>query len=447
MQTSLKAIADKAKRLKKHRFQNLFRMLNEELLLDSWNKLNQNAAVGSDGVSYQEYGKNVTENVRKLVENLKNRRYRAKLVRRHYIPKGNGKVRPLGIPAIEDKLLQCAVMQILQAIYEQDFLPCSFGYRPNRGAHDAVDELDNKLFYRQYNWVVEADIKGFFERIDHGWMIRMLEQRIDDKALIWLIRKWLRASVMDTDGKVIHPATGTPQGGIISPILANIYMHYALNLWFEKVFKKHCRGEAYLCVYADDFVTAFQYKEDAQRFYDVLGQRLGKFNLTLSLEKTNIIRFSRYQRKKNGTFGFLGFEFRWVQNKSGKDWLRRSTLKKKLRNSLKNFKEWCKENRNMRLRAFFKDLNSKLRGYYNYYGVIGNSDSLWTFYYRMLQILFKSLNSRSQMTSYNWVGFKEALRHFRIEKPRTADRYAQILAYYEARGPLWKRVSLKSPVR
>lgn len=430
MQTSLKGIADKAKCQKEHRFQNLFQLLNEEFLRDSWKGLNKRAAVGIDGISYHEYNKNLDENIRKLVENLKQRRYRAKLVRRQYIPKGDGKMRPLGIPATEDKLLQYAATQILQAIYEVDFLPSSFGYRPNRRAHDAIDELSDVLFRGRYNWVVEADIKGFFDNIGHDWMVKMLEQRIDDKAFVWLIQKWLRAGVMDTDGKVIHPVTGTPQGGIISPILANIYMHYVLNLWFEKVFKKQCRGKAQLWVYADDFVAAFEMQEDAQEFYRVLGKRLGKFNLEISPEKTNIIEFGRHRGK--GRFEFLGFEFQWKKSHRGKDWLKRSTSRKKLRKSLNNFKEWCIENRSKRLDTFFAVLNAKLRGYYNYYGVVGNIDRLGTFYYKAVRILFKWLNRRSQRKSYNWTGFMQMLRHFNIEKPRYADRYSPLLKQIKA---------------
>lgn len=422
MQPSLKGIAEKAGRQKKHRFRDLIRMLNEELLHDSWKKLNKKAALGVDRVSYQAYGASLNENIRRLVENLKRKRYRAKLVRRQYIPKGNGKLRPLGIPAIEDKLLQYAVMQILQAIYEEDFLTCSFGYRPKRSAHDAVNELQTELRFEGYNHVVEADIKGYFDNMDHDWVIRMLEERVDDKAFLWLIRKWLKAGVLEIDGKVIHPATGTPQGGIISPILANIYMHYALNLWFEKVVKTHCKGKAYLCVYADDFVTAFQYKEDAQRFYNVLGKRLGKFGLELSPEKTNLIRFSRYEKEKNGTFEFLGFEFRWTQSRSGKDLIRRITSKKRYKNSIRRLKKWCKENRSIPMTQFMQQLNAKLRGTYNYYGVIGNTAKLWMFHYRMMQILYKWLNRRSQRTSYTWEGLKAMFAHYRLEKPRNKNQ-------------------------
>lgn len=416
MQTSLERIANKAKSQKKYRFRNLFRLLNEETLHICWKKLNKNAALGVDKISYQQYNANLSENIRNLVENLKRKRYRAKLIRRQYIPKANGKTRPLGIPATEDKLLQYAAAQILQAIYEQDFLPTSIGYRPNRGCRDAVFNLQNELHRGRCCYVVEADIKGFFDNIDHDWMVKMLEERIDDSAFIWLIRKWLKAGVLDTDGKVIHPVTGTPQGGVISPILANIYMHFVLNLWFEKVFKKGCKGGAGLWVYADDFVAAFEDENDAERFYRCLGGRLGKFGLALSEEKTNLIQFSPFA-KGSGSFEFLGFEFRWRKSKTGKNWLKPTTAKKKLKSSLKSLKEWCRKNIHTPLKELFKTLNAKLRGYYGYYGIIGNFDGIERFFYWCVQILFKSLNRRSQGPSYNWKGFHALLREFRIERP------------------------------
>jgi group II intron reverse transcriptase/maturase len=418
VQTSLRGIAKKAQEQKKHRFGNLYEMLNEENLLESWRYIRKNAACGVDRVSAREYEENLEENIRRLVERLKKGSYRAKLVRRQYIPKGEGKFRALGIPATEDKLLQQAVKRILEAIYEQDFLRCSYGYRPKMGALDAVDKLTVKLQFGRYNFVVEADIKGYFDNIDHDWLIKMLEERIDDRALMQLIKKWLKAGILDTDGKVKHPVTGTPQGGIVSPILANVYLHYALDLWFHKVVKKHCRGEACLIRYADDFVCAFQYQKDAERFYRMLGKRLGKFGLEVSVEKTRIIPFQRRPPSGQPYFQFLGFEFYWGKDRSGKPHLKRRTSRKKLRNSTRRFTEWCIKNRNLRTRVLFRRLNAKLRGYYNYYGVIGNSDSLYQFFQQVKRILFKWLNRRSQRRSYNWEGFDQLLEHYRIERPR-----------------------------
>jgi RNA-directed DNA polymerase len=250
--TSLQAIAKKASERPEYRFRDLFRLLNEEMLKDSWRYIRKNAACGVDRVSVAEYEQNLDGNIHQLVEELKRKRYRAKNVLRRYIPKGNGKLRPLGIPATQDKLLQMAVKRILEAIFEQDFLHCSYGYRPGVGILDAVDKLTVKLQFGKYNYVVEADISGFFDNIDHAWLLKMLAERVDDKSFLWLIDKWLKAGVLETDGKVLHPVTGTPQGGVVSPILANIYLHFALDLWFQKVVIPHCSGEACLIRYADD---------------------------------------------------------------------------------------------------------------------------------------------------------------------------------------------------
>ncbi|ARE88314.1 group II intron reverse transcriptase/maturase [Clostridium formicaceticum] len=311
MQTSLRGIRQKAKQNKNHRFQNLYRLLNEETLIEAWRKINKNASAGIDKITAKEFKLNLRENIQEITSSLKDKRYRAKLVRRVNIPKGNDKTRPLGIPTISDKLVQRAVAQILEAIYEEDFLNCSYGYRPNIGAQQAIKDLTKELQFNKYSYIVEADIKGFFDNINHEWLIKMIEERVHDSALIRLITKWLKAGVIDGSHLVIHPAIGTPQGGIISPILANIYLHFALDLWFEKIVKPRCKGEAYLCRYADDFVCAFRYKKDAEKFYETLGYRLGKFGLELSKEKTNIIRFSRFRKEENTHFDFLGFEFRW----------------------------------------------------------------------------------------------------------------------------------------
>ncbi len=420
--TSLQAIAEKAASQPGYRFRNLYGMLNEAMLKDSWRFIRKDAAFGVDRVSAEDYEQNLDENIRLLVAGLKQKRYRAKLVRRRYIPKGNGKLRPLGIPATQDKLLQLAVKRILEAIFEQDFLRCSFGYRPNVGALDAVDKLTVKLQFGKYNYVVEADIQGFFDHLDHEWLLKMLAERIDDKALLWLINKWLKAGVLDTDGAVLHPVTGTPQGGIVSPILANVYLHYALDLWFQKVVVPHCSGEACLIRYADDFVCAFERQEDAQRFYEALGERLGKFGLELSSEKTRVILFSPKIRPGKTSFDFLGFEFRWGKDRAGKPHVKRRTARKNLRDSLKRFNVWCKQNRHLRLPELFHQLNAKLRGYFNYYGVYGNYPSLMLFFYKAMRLLMKYLNRRSQRGSYNWAGFQQLIEQFGIVKPRITRR-------------------------
>jgi len=418
MPTSLQGIAEKAQSQKQYRFRNLYGMLNEELLKESWREIKTHAASGVDQISAQDYEQHLEENIRDLVERLKQKRYRAKLVKRHYIPKGNGQLRPLGIPAVEDKLLQVAATRLLEAIYEQEFLPYSYGYRPGVGALDAVDNLTVKLQFGRYKYVVEADIKGFFDNMDHDWMIRMLEERIEDRAFLGLIRKWLRAGILDTTGAIIHPVTGTPQGGVVSPVLSNVYLHYVLDLWFEKVIKPQCRGEACLLRYADDYICAFEDQAEAERFYAALGPRLEKFGLTLAAEKTRILPFRRQQPTGQGSFEFLGFEFRWGWDRAGKAHLKRRTARAKLRASLPRFTQWCQENRQRRLRMLFKQLNSKLRGYYHYYGVHGNSASLKQFFDGALRILLKWLNRRSQRHSYNWQGFTAILEHFKVERPR-----------------------------
>lgn len=252
--TSLRGIAKRARARKGHRFQDLYRELNAELLHASWRDLNKDAASGVDRVTAQAYEQDLNAHIQDLVGRLKRKSYRAKLVRRCYIPKDDGGERPLGIPALEDKLVQLACAKLLNAIYEQDFLLVSYGYRPGRGAREAVTDLAFNLQYGRFGYVVEADIKGFFDTIDHDWLLEMLSRRIDDRAFLDLIRKWLKAGILETDGRVLHPQTGTPQGGIISPILANVYLHHVLDLWFERVVKPRCDGRAMVIRYADDYV-------------------------------------------------------------------------------------------------------------------------------------------------------------------------------------------------
>ena len=427
VQTSLLGIAKKASSDKRYRFRNLYRELNEELLQDSWRLLRKDAALGVDLVSAAEYEANLEENIHQLVERLKRKRYRAKLVRRHYIPKGEGQMRPLGIPAIEDKLLQMAVKRLLEAIFEQDFLSCSYGYRPRVGALEAVDQLTVQLQFGGYHHVVEADIKGFFDNLSHEWLMRMLAERIDDQAILRLIKKWMKAGVLDTDGKVLRPEGGTPQGGIISPILANVYLHYALDLWFAKVFQRSCKGEAFLIRYADDFVCGFGREEDAQRCYSELEERLRKFGLELAAAKTRVLPFSRY-RLGETSFDFLGFEFRWGTDRKGQARLKRRTARKKFRSSVERVAEWCKKHRHLRIKEQFRRLNAKLRGYYNYYGVNGNYASLNEFYHLLQRLHLKWLNRRSQCPSYTWDGYYALRQHFALQQPHLVGRPKSCLA-------------------
>lgn len=365
----------------------------------------------------------ITEaNIQDLVERLKTKSYCAKLVRRCYIPKENGKERSLGIPALEDKLVQMACAKLITAIYEADFVENSYGYRPKRSAKDAISDLTFNLQYGRFGYIVEADIKGFFDNMDHDWLLEMLKQRIDDRAFLKLIQKWLKAGILDTDGQVIHPDTGTPKGGIISPVLANIYLHYAFDLWFERVVKAHCSGEVLMIRYADDFVCAFRYREDAERFYRVLPKRLQKFGLEVAPEKTRQLRFSRFHPSKKRRFTFLGFELYWFKDRQGVPRVMRRTAPKKLQGACRRIKEWVKANRHLKGRAFVIALNRRLRGHYNYYGLRGNSKSLSRFYQWAIGCSFKWLNRRGgKRKSFTWKGFTMALKRLCVATPRITE--------------------------
>jgi group II intron reverse transcriptase/maturase len=428
--TSLRGIAKRAQACKDHRFQDLYRLLDAGLLLDSWGDLNKNAASGVDQVTAQAYEQDLIANIQDLAERVKRKRYRAKLVRRCYIPKDNGGERPLGIPALEDKLVQLACAKILNAIYEQDFLPVSYGYRPGRGAKDAVTDLGFNLQYGRFGYIVEADIKGFFDNLDHDWLLEMLSLRIDDRAFLNLIRKWLKAGILDTDGQILHPVTGTPQGGIVSPILANVYLHYALDLWFERVVKVRCPGQALLIRYADDYVCAFQYREDAERFYRAMPKRLEKFGLQVVPEKTRILRFSRFRPGLNRRFAFLGFELYWNRDRRGDLRVMKRTARKKLQQAKRRIKIWIKANRHLPGRQFIKELNRKLVGHYNYFGLRSNEKALGSFYSFSIACAFKWLNRRGgKRRSFNWAQFKAALKKLGVALPRIVERQRQHVAF------------------
>jgi RNA-directed DNA polymerase len=424
VQTPLRGIAKTASFNKQHRFRDLYRLLNTEMLHLAWKGLRKSAAIADEDITVKEYGADLDANLKRLVERLKQKRYRAKLIKRRYIPKENGKQRPLGIPALEDKIVQKAAAMILTAIYEQDFLDCSYGYRLGKGAKDAVSDLAFQLQFGVFGYIVEADIKGYFDSIDHDKLLSMMEKRINDRAFMRLITKWLKAGILDPDGSVKHPVTGTPQGGIVSPILSNLYLHIVLDEWFEEEVKPRLKGRAIMCRYADDWVCAFQYRDDARQFYNVLPKRLGRYELQMEPSKTKIVRFSRFHpsRKRGRTFTFLGFEFYWYKDRKGIVRSKRRTASSKQRAALQRMKAWLRAFRHLPKRQFFQSLKRKLIGHYNYYYVRGNSRAVWSFYSQVIEYAKKWLNRRSQRKSYNWDKFKRVLEYTGIPKPRPTEK-------------------------
>jgi len=418
--TFLRGISIKAGTDPAHRFQNLYGCLDASLLRLAWSKLNKHGAPGVDRVTVAQYGENLEENIQALVDRLKRGDYRSRLIRRKYIPKGNGKERPLGIPVVEDRLLQGAVRLLLEAIYENDFLPLSYGYRPGVGAQQAVKDLTYELQFGRYGHVVEADIKGFFDGLDHDWLLAMLRERIDDEPFLGLIASWLKAGILERDGTLIHPHTGTPQGGTVSPVLANVYLHHVLDLWFERVVKPRCRGQAYIIRFADDFLCAFQYKDDAERFYRVLPKRLEKFALKVAPEKTRQLRFSRFRASRTHRFTFLGFEFYWEADSKGTPRVWRRTARKKLQAGIKACKDWLKANRYLPLGVLLAKLARKVRGHYNYFRAIGNGRALWRFHKAVVGLLHKWLNRRSQRRSLTWPQLNRLLQRLAFPRPTVA---------------------------
>jgi group II intron reverse transcriptase/maturase len=408
----------KAKREPKYRFRSLYREIDLRMLHDSFRLLKPKAAVGIDNVSWYEYENNLDANLRDLLERLKTQRYRAKQIRRKYIPKASGKLRPLGIPSLEDKIVQMSARRLLQAIYEPIFSDNSMGYRPERGARKASRKLRDQLFFSRVHWIVETDIKGFFDHMDHDWLIRMLEERIADSHFIRLIRKWLRAGILEEDGSVLNPITGTPQGGIVSPVLANIYLHYALDLWVEKIVKKRCSGQVVYQRYADDFVVGFEYGYEAKSFFEELPKRLNKFSLEIAPEKSGILRFSRSDLRHSKRFVYLGFDFYWARTRRGKQTVKRRINKKKFQQALKSLKTWLTGARSTPLKQLAGTLRAKLVGHFNYYGVIGNSQMLSDFFNAARHTIYRVLNNRSQKKSYSWEGFTAMWKTLDIPNPK-----------------------------
>jgi len=405
-------------------------LITPEALEAAFQSLRRDASAGVDGVRYEEYQKDAQSNVRKLHERLKDGTYQPQPLRRVYIPKENGKERPISIPALEDKIAQKAMVEVLNAIYEQDFLDCSAGFRPGRGQHQALGEVGRVICTRPISYVLELDITAYFDSIVRKLLVEMIEKRVSDGSVLQLIRKWIHVGVID-EGRLLVSETGTGQGQTISPLLANVYLHYVLDEWFEKVVKPRLRGEAHEIRFADDAILCFQYREDAEKVMSVLSKRFAKFGLTLHPEKTRLVAFGRNaerdakrQGRKPATFDFLGFTHICARSRRGRFALHLRTMKKRLRRSLTAIARWCQQHRHDRVDQQQKTLNQKLRGHYQYYGVPTNIQCLRRFYRVVRRTWRKWLSRRTRGKRMTWERYQQLLRRHPLLLPRIQHAWA-----------------------
>jgi len=424
--TKLLRIAEKSRKEPRFKFTSLYHLMNEELLRECFGRLRKDAAAGIDDVTKEEYAADLDSNLSNLIDRLHRMAYKPQPVRRVYIPKpGSTKQRPLGIPCLEDKLVQAGLVRILNAVYEQDFITDSYGFRPFRSCHDALRALSDSVESKPVKHIVEADIKGFFDNVNQEWLMKFVEHRIGDKRIQRMVKRFLKAGVYE-DGSITVSDEGTPQGGVISPLLANIYLHYALDLWFEKVIRLSCSGYARMIRYADDFVVCFQYELDAVKFRRELGNRLGKFGLEVEPTKTRVMKFGRFavqNAKAKGesleTFDFLGLTHYCGTRRDGKGFrMKRKTARKKFTAKVKAFKEWLKKARTMRTAELWETAKAKLRGHYAYYGVTDNLPGIKRFGEEVVKLLMKWLNRRGKRHSLTWEKFQKMLERFPLPEPR-----------------------------
>ncbi len=416
-------ISEHAKRDSKVQFISLAHLLDEEFLKLSFNSLNKNKALGLDNVSWYDYAQDLDENLEKLVIKLKRKSFRPIPARRVYIPKGDGRKRPLGISAIENKIVERAIAWILESIYENDFSDMSFGFRPRRNCHQALKKLNDLITFNPVNYIVEADIKGFFDNVSHEYLMKFLQIRIKDSSLLFLIRRFLQAGYVD-DSLLVQTDKGTPQGSILSPILANVFLHYVLDDWFENAVKKHT-DFCEIVRYADDFVCVVRLQRDAERIEEALYKRCARFGLEIHPEKSKRISFGRFelqnaenQKRKPNTFTFLGFTHYCDLSRKGSFKVGRKTSKKKFAAKCKDMNLWLKKVRNStKTKEWWKILMSKLLGHYQYYGISENFEGIRRFYKKTLELLYKWLNRRSQKKRMNWKKFNEYIKHYPLPKP------------------------------
>ena len=426
----LSLISGHARRDPDFQFTSLAHLLNVEYLRDCYKSLNRNKAVGIDNVSWEEYGRKLDENLERLVLRLKRKKYKPIPARRVYIPKNETEKRPLGISALENKIVERGITWILESIYEQDFLNCSFGFRPERNCHQALKELNDLIMFQPVNHIVEADIKGFFDNVSHEKLMECIRIRIKDTTLINLIKRFLKAGYID-DGILVKPDTGTPQGSILSPMLANIFLHYVLDTWVETMVKSHVSGYCEMVRYADDFVFVVRYAKDARRIERGLHNRFNKYGLEIHPAKSRNISFGRFERKnaksqkrRANTFEFLGFTHYCDRSRKGYFKVGRKTSRKKYTAKCRVMNMWLKSIRNqVKTKEWWKILKAKLRGHFQYYGVSENYNSIERFYKFTIRTVRKWMNRRSQKRKMNWNRFTRYLEHYPLPKPKIVHNF------------------------
>ena len=442
--SALDRVRRKARLDKEARFTALLHHVDVDRLRAAYRALNPRAATGVDGMTWRSYGDDLEANLRDLHARVHCGRYRARPTRRAYIPKADGRTRPLGIAALEDKILQRAVVEVLNGIYEADFVGFSYGFRPGRSPHDALDALAAGIDRKKVSWVLDADIRDFFGQLDQGWLLRFLEHRIADRRVLRLIQKWLRAGVIE-NGKWSQTEGGTAQGASASPLLANVYLHYVFDLWAHQWRGRNAHGEMIIVRYADDYIVGFERQRDAQRFLADLRDRLAKFSLELAPEKTRLIEFGRFaarDRARRGlgkpeTFDFLGFKHCCSKTKNGRFMLKRITIAKRMRGKLREVKDELKRRRHHSIPEQGQWLGSVLRGHYAYYAVPGNSDSINAFYNEVTRHWFKSLRRRSQRARLNWTRMRRLSARW-LPPPKRMHPFpnARFLARTQGRSPV-----------
>jgi len=422
--TRLERITEKAKSHPEEVFNNLFSLLNYELLWYAFRRLKQGKAPGVDGITVAEYEEDLEGNLRDLLDRLHRGAYRPLPSLRKNIPKGNGKTRPLGIASVEDKLAQRAVVIILERIYEVDFYDSSYGFRPRRSCHQALAALGQTIATKKVNWISDADIEGFFDSVSHEHLLELLQVRISDRRMLWLIARFLRAGVM-IEGQRFDTEEGVPQGASLSPLLANVYLHYVLDDWFEREVKPRLKGQAFLIRYADDFLCCFEREDDARRYQTVLPKRLARYSLKVAEEKTKMLRFGRFARRDSsdrgegppGTFDFLGFTHFCGRSRTGKFKLKRKTSTKKLRMKLQELRLWFHHQLSEPVGDMWQVLNAKLRGHYQYYGINDNWPMLMAYRSKVCRMARRHLSRRSQTSYMNRLHFRRFLERHPLAAP------------------------------